>query len=83
MAKNPMTCQEFADSLPAYRENELTPAARIRAHEHLAGCKKCAAYTRGYERTIEFAKAASADRLGKTELPEDLVRKIVAALRRS
>jgi len=78
VAKNPMTCQEFVDSLPAYRENELTPAERIRANEHLAGCEKCVAYTRGYERTIELAKA---DRLGKTELPEDLVRKVVAARR--
>jgi predicted anti-sigma-YlaC factor YlaD len=80
VAKNPMTCQEFVDSLPAYRENELTPAERIRANEHLAGCEKCAAYKRGYEQTIELAKA---DRLGKTEIPEDLVRKVVAARRRS
>ena len=83
MTTTPMTCQEFADALPAYRADELAPPLRIRAEQHLAGCAKCASYLRGYERTIELAREASADRSGQAELPEDLVRRIMKARRRS
>jgi hypothetical protein len=78
-----MTCQEFVDLLLAYNERELSAEDRILADEHLAGCEQCAIYARGYDRTIELAKAASADSLREEQLPEGLVRKIMVARRGS
>jgi anti-sigma factor RsiW len=78
-----MTCQEFVDLLPAYRERELSAGDQIAADEHLAGCEQCATYARGYDRTIELAKAASAGPAREEKLPEALVRKILPAHRGS
>jgi len=61
MKKNPMACEEFVDSLAAFRDDELTSPDRIRAQEHLASCDKCSAYLRGYDRTIELAKRTGSD----------------------
>lgn len=77
-----MTCQEFVVSLSAYREGELGPAERTRAEEHLAGCVKCAAYKRGYENTIELVRAAVREDSGKPEVPEKLVRSVIALHRK-
>jgi anti-sigma factor RsiW len=82
MKKNPMTCEEFVDSLGAFRDGDLTSADRIRAHEHLTSCDKCSAYLRGYERTIELAKKTLSSHVSAV-LPEKLVRRIMAARRRS
>jgi anti-sigma factor RsiW len=49
MKKNPMTCEEFVDSLQAFLDDELMSPERIRAQEHLSSCDKCFAYLRGYE----------------------------------
>jgi anti-sigma factor RsiW len=81
--EEPMTCRELVDSLQAFRDNELTLAERIRAREHLASCEKCSAYLRRYEQTIRFAKSTASDSADATPLPESLVRRIVAARRRS
>jgi len=53
----------------------------VRARNHVSRCEKCFAYLHGYERTIEFAKRAASGR-GVSALPEDLVRKILAARHR-
>jgi len=79
-----MTCEEFVDLLAAYRDRELSAGDRIAADEHLAGCDQCATYLRGYDRTIELAKAAaSAGSRGEEKLPEALVGKILAPRRGS
>jgi anti-sigma factor RsiW len=83
MKKNPMTCKEFVESLPAFRDDELTPRDRMRAQGHLAGCERCSAYLLGYEQTIELAKRTASDRDTSTVLPENLVRRMMAARRRS
>ena len=83
MKKNPMTCEEFIDSLAAFRDSELTPPDRIRTQEHLASCEKCSAYLRGYERTIELAKTSASDIGPSSALPQNLVRRIMAARHRS
>ena len=77
-----MTCEEFVDSLGAFRDGELTSPDRVRARNHLGRCEKCFAYMHGYERTIELAKRSAPDRGVSAALPEDLVRKILAARRR-
>lgn len=81
-----MTCKEFIDSLAAFRDADLTLPDRIRAQEHLISCKKCSAYLRGYERTIELAKKTrsnSSNSAVSAALPENLVRNIMGARRRS
>jgi anti-sigma factor RsiW len=82
MKKNPMTCEQFVDSLAAFRDGDMTSPDRIRAQGHLASCDKCSAYLRGYERTIELAKKTLSSRVSAV-LPENLVRRIMAAQRRS
>jgi anti-sigma factor RsiW len=84
MKKNPMTCEEFVvDSLGAFRDGDLTSADRIRAQKHLTSCNKCSAYLRGYERTIELAKKTHSNSAVSAVLPENLVRRIMAAQRRA
>jgi anti-sigma factor RsiW len=83
MKKNPMTCEEFVDSLQAFLDDELTSPERIRAQEHLTGCDKCSAYLHGYEWTIELAKKTGSNSALSAVLPEDLVHKIMAARHRS
>jgi PAS domain-containing protein len=78
-----MTCEEFVDSLRAFRDDELTSPGRIRAQAHLTDCERCYAYLRGYERTIELAKKTASDSGGPAGLPENLVRRIMVARRRS
>jgi Putative zinc-finger len=81
--KKPMTCDEFVDSLQAFRDDELTLPERIRAQEHLVGCEKCSVYLRRYEQTIKLAKSSASDDAEAAPLPESLVRRIMAARRRS
>ena len=83
MNKNPITCEEFVHSLGGFLEGELTSPDRIRAQEHLASCDNCSAYLSGYERTIELAKKARSSSAVSAVLPENLVRRIMAARRRS
>jgi anti-sigma factor RsiW len=83
MNKNAITCEEFVNSLGAFRDGDLALPDRIRAQEHLASCDKCSAYLRRYERTIELAKKTLANRAVSAVLPENLVRRIMAARRRS
>jgi anti-sigma factor RsiW len=78
-----MTCEEFVDSLQAFRDNELTLPERIRAREHLAICEECPAYLRRYEQTIKLAKSIASDSADAIPLSESLVRRIVTARRRS
>ena len=79
MKKNRMTCEEFVESLQKLLVDELTPADRVRASKHLAGCHQCSAYLDDYKRTIELAKSAAADAADLTALPESLIRRIVNA----
>jgi hypothetical protein len=83
MKKNPMTCEEFVDSLGAFRDGDLTSPDHIRAQKHLTSCDKCSAYLRGYERTIKLAKKTLSNRAVSAVLPENLVCRIMAARRRS
>lgn len=82
MKKN-QTCKEFVNSLAAFLEDELTLQDRIRAQKHLSSCDKCSAYFRGYERTIGLAKKTGSNNAVSAILPENLVRKIMGARRRS
>jgi hypothetical protein len=82
MKKTPTTCEEFVDSLAAFRDDEQTSPERIRAQEHLTNCEKCSVYLREYERTIELAKKTVPNSAVSAVLPEILLRRITAARRR-
>ena len=79
-----MTCRELTDFLGAYLEGELSPDVRMRFDEHLGACPECSAYVETYRRTMTLAKDAFRDADGAVpgEVPEDLVKAIVAARRK-
>ncbi|MBV8175072.1 MAG: zf-HC2 domain-containing protein [Verrucomicrobia bacterium] len=83
MKKKAITCEEFVDSLQAFRDDELAPPERIRAQDHLLRCEKCSTYWRGYERAIELAKHAGSENSVSVALPENLVHRIMRARRQS
>ena len=76
-----MTCQEIAEFLMAYLNGELSQAQRAIFEEHLGICPDCVAYLQSYEITIKASKS-NCDHVHhreSDEVPEDLVRAILAA----
>lgn len=77
-----ITCQQLIDFIASYREHELTDDQHGEFERHLAVCPSCVAYLNTYEQTVLLAKA-SADEPVPDEIPEPLVRAILAARLRS
>ena len=79
-----MTCREFADFMMDYLAGELLPPVRQQFDVHLSLCSNCRKYLKGYEETIRLGKRAFDDdeALVPAEVPEDLVKAIIAASRR-
>ena len=75
-----MTCRGFIDSLADYLAEGLSADQQTMLEAHLGVCSKCAAYLKSYADTIALAKDGCDHRgdLGE-QLPEDLVRAILAA----
>lgn len=73
-----MTCQQLIEFVGRYRENELAADERAEFERHLALCPSCVAYLKTYEQTVLLAKA-SADDPVPTDVPESLVKAILAA----
>jgi anti-sigma factor RsiW len=80
-----MNCRTFIEFLMEYLSGELTLEERAIFDEHLAECPWCVAYLQNYHETIRLGKAAFAqdDELVPKEVPEELVRAILAARPRS
>jgi anti-sigma factor RsiW len=76
-----MTCQQLADFIGSYRDNELAPEVRTQFEQHLAACPACVTYLQTYEQSVLLAKA-SADDPVPAEVPESLVQAILGALPR-
>ena len=76
-----MTCQEVAEFLMDYLNGELAQKQRAVFEEHLGICPDCVAYLRSYELTIKTTKSACAHAHDpdSNEVPEDLIRAILAA----
>ena len=75
-----MTCRELVEFLADYLAGELAPEARRVFETHLGDCPECATYLRGYADAIRLARAcAETDDAVPSEVPERLVRAIVAA----
>lgn len=77
-----MTCREFAEFLDAYLAGDLAPAEREEFERHLAVCQACIAYLASYRTTIRLAQSAFADESLPEDVPEDVVRAILAARKR-
>ncbi len=79
-----MTCRELVEFLADYFEGDLGPEARRVFEIHLGDCPECATYLRGYADAIRLARAsAETDDAVLAEVPERLVRAIVAARQRA
>jgi anti-sigma factor RsiW len=78
-----MTCRELADFLMDYLNDDLAPDVRAAFDRHLSLCPNCVNYLSGYKTTIELGRRAFADddADASTEVPEDLLRAILAARR--
>ena len=74
-----MTCQQLIEFIGRYRDNELDQDARLEFERHLARCPSCVAYLKTYEQTVLLAKA-SADEPVPAEVPDSLVKAILAAV---
>ena len=79
-----MTCRELVGFLADYLDGDLPAEVRRVFEAHLADCPECATYLRGYADAIRLARAcAETDDAVPAEVPERLVRAIVAARRRA
>lgn len=79
-----MKCRELAEFLMDYVGNELPGPVRAEFEQHLTKCHNCHEYLVEYEGTIRAGKIActSPDADVPADVPEDLVRAIMAALRK-
>ena len=78
-----MNCREFTEFLHEYLFGNLPAGERAEFEKHLAECPWCVAYLQNYEHTIRLGKAAYAEPSAAVpaEVPEELVRAILAARR--
>jgi anti-sigma factor RsiW len=79
-----MTCREVDEFLGAYLDQELEAQERGKFEQHLARCPACVAYLNNYRETIRLGRAAlvETDPPEGGEVPEDLVRAILASRKR-
>ena len=79
-----MTCREFADFLADYLSGELSPGTRAQFERHLEVCPNCVAYLSNYRDTIALGRTVMAenDASVPADVPEDLVKAILASCRR-
>ena len=79
-----MTCRELVEFLMDYLDGQLSEPERLCFEEHLGECPDCVAYLATYQEAIRLGKEACkvGDDALPPEVPEDLVRAILAARRR-
>ncbi len=76
-----MTCRECADFLADYVAGELPPDELAIFERHLRLCPNCEEYMRQYRTTIAAGRVACADADAAPDIPEPLIRAILAARR--
>jgi anti-sigma factor RsiW len=79
-----MTCRELVDFLMDYVDGLLSEPERLCFEEHLGECPDCVAYLASYREAVRLGKeaCASGEDAIPAEVPEDLVRAVLAARRR-
>lgn len=80
-----MTCREFAEFIAEYLSGEILPDTRALFERHLEQCRNCRQYLVDYESSIKLGRAAFAalDDSLPDEVPEDLIKAVLAARRSS
>jgi anti-sigma factor RsiW len=76
-----ITCRQLIEFIADYLSNELPADQRAESERHLGVCPACVAYLQNYQATLSLEKAAfqDLDAAAPAELPEDLLRSILAA----
>jgi len=79
-----MTCREFAEFMMDYMSGELLPGTRQLFDIHLSRCSNCRKYLASYTETVKLGRHAfdQDDAALPAEVPEDLVKAIIAVSRR-
>ena len=78
-----MTCRELVEFLMDYLDGVLPDPERSSFEGHLGDCPDCAAYLATYGEAVRLGKeACTAGDAIPAEVPEDLVRAVLAARRR-
>jgi anti-sigma factor RsiW len=79
-----MTCRELVEFLMDYLDGVLPEPERSCFEGHLDECPDCAAYLATYREAVRLGReaCAAADDAIPPEVPEDLVRAVLAARRR-
>ncbi len=80
-----MTCKELIDFLDDYLFGDMPAAQRATFESHLKVCKHCVDYVRMYEETIRLGREAmlGSDNAKLPSVPEDLVKAVLAAMRKT
>jgi anti-sigma factor RsiW len=79
-----VTCKELVGFLIDYLDGELSAAERRTFDEHVAECPDCVAYLDSYRKAVRLGKSACRqDGAVPSDVPEDLVRAVIAAQNRS
>jgi anti-sigma factor RsiW len=79
-----ISCREFADFIGAYFDGELPENQLGEFQQHMSACPWCVAYLSSYKDTVALGRAAFADGDGPPQdVPEELVKAVLAALRKS
>lgn len=77
-----MTCRELTEFIADFLEDALPPETRAIFESHLEECPACQTFLETYRVTIVLERAAFSDERGCRDLPEELVRAILAARRK-
>ena len=78
-----MTCREFTDFIADYLAGEIPEDVRRTFAEHLEICENCRRYLSGYQETVTLGRHAFDDDSAPLprDVPEDLIRAVLAARR--
>ena len=77
-----LTCRELTEFLMAYLDDELPAGQRADFERHLGLCPPCMNYLDTYKETVRLGKACCASDELPADVPEELVRAILAARRK-
>lgn len=76
-----MNCRECAEFLMDYASGDLPAEVRATFERHMQACKNCEEYLRQYESIAAAGRRAFEGEEGACDIPEELVRAILAARR--
>lgn len=74
-----ITCRQLIEFLDSYVEHQLPETEAASFERHLGACPSCVAYVDGYRRSIALGRESVLADAQSSEMPEDLVRAILAA----